>query len=221
MNPPKLLTPRRHPHLTFSAHQCAEGGARGAVRTARIRRRRPRKSPPLLKMVLLALSLGYPGRASAQWTAQVTGPDVFGNTKVVAGIMSFSGDGLIVQCDADSLDLVWVVAAPEALIGEWVKTGNTTPASLAIRVDAAPVETFDAQITIWNNTHMGIIAHSQPQTLDTIRKISAAKRTVDVGAEILGSKQSESFGTFGSTSAMSSVTKNCKLGGERDNSAPK
>jgi hypothetical protein len=201
--------------LTFSAHlQCTEGGARGAVRTARIRKRGPRKSALLLTMGLLALTLGYPGTASAQWTAEVTGPDVFGATTVVAAVMLGSGDGLIVQCDADSLNLVRAMAVPEAVTAEWEKTGGTKPASLAIRVDSGSVETFDAQIAFWNNTHLGIIAHGRtPQILDMIRQIGAAKNTVDVGAEIAGSKPSESFGTIGSSSAMSSVMKNCKLSG--------
>jgi hypothetical protein len=83
---------------------------------------------------------------------------------------------------------------------------------LLIKVDSGAVAKFDAHLRQWNNTFLGVVVEGRtPDVLAEVRAISAASSAINVGVEIMGRKQSEAFGTIGSTNAMNTVTKSCKL----------
>ncbi len=54
-------------------------------------------------VLAIAFALCCAAPARAQWMVNAKGPDVFGNTTVVAAAMAGSGDGIVVQCDQDNL----------------------------------------------------------------------------------------------------------------------
>ena len=164
----------------------------------------------LTASLLLGLIAAPVSQARAQWISHVHGPDVFGNTTVTAAAISSTGNGLVVQCDAkNTLDVAFLVPATEA---ELSQLAQSIPAELLVKVDTGPVKKFAAQITQWNNKFMGIVAKGRtPALVALVRAIGAATATVDVGVDIFGQQQSDSFGALGSTASIAVVIKNCAL----------
>ena len=105
------------------------------------------------------------------------------------------------------------------------KPGSGVPADLLVKVDNGPVEKLDAQLRQWNDRFLGIVAEGRtPDILAAVRAIGAANGTINVGADVSGARQTDSFDAQGSTAAMNTVVKNCKLDdvgdGSPDNPKP-
>jgi hypothetical protein len=160
---------------------------------------------------LLTVSASAP--ACAQWFARAQRPDVFGKSTVIAEENNPSGDGLVVQCDTSGyLGLALISPGTPSELDQMSKAGATVPAKLLVKVDSGAVKKFDAQFRQWNNTYLAVAAEGRtPDLVATIRAIGAATDTIDVGTDILGDQESESFDATGSTAAMNTVVKDCKL----------
>ncbi len=86
------------------------------------------------------------------------------------------------------------------------------PATIYLKVDQQPVQKFDAKMQQWNTTMAGVVASGRTAAMVAeLKAIGAGADTLDVGADILGSRQSDSFGLSGSTNAMNTAIKDCKL----------
>ncbi len=122
--------------------------------------------------MLTCLSIAFCLPAEAQWAANVTGPDVFGNTKVVASVNGSTGNGLVVQCDQSStLDLAFLFTATASEMDELSKAGTGIPADLLVKVDQGQVMKFNAMLQVWNDTYIGVVASGR--TKDIVSAIDA------------------------------------------------
>ena len=176
-------------------------------------------------LLIGSIILSHP--AQAQWASKVIGPDVFGNTTVIATVGSETGDALVIQCNQkDTLDLAFLSPATPSDIDELSKTDATIPAQLLIKVDQGHVVTFNAQLQQWNNNYVGVVASGRTTDIVAIvNAIGKATSQISVGTEIMGNQTSDTFGTDGSTDAMDTATTSCKLGAitaspSTDNSSP-
>ncbi|SIQ22768.1 MULTISPECIES: hypothetical protein [Acidiphilium] len=151
--------------------------------------------------------------ALAQWGARVQGPDVFGATTVVAATGNSSEDGLVIQCDnKHSLYIAYIIPGRKSELNEMSQADSGIPVTLLMKIDSNPVVKFKAELKMWNNTYLGIVTSGRRTKLfDIIKSLATAKTNVSVGADLMGSKQSDTFGVSGSTAAMSTVTKDCAL----------
>ena len=167
-------------------------------------------------MSISLLVIGSVISASAQWaewTAQVSGPDVFGNTKVIAVVPAQDRTELVVQCDElDELALALTFPATKTEIDDSSQPGNQIPATLLVKVDSGKVEKFDAVVQAWNDTRVGVVVTGRsPEVVSLLHAIGAATSVINVGTEVNGNRQSEAFSAAGSSAAMNTVIKNCKL----------
>lgn len=162
-------------------------------------------------LIILALTTSAP--AWAQWGVRVDGPDVFGNTKVIAVVSGASDDGLVVQCEGKaSLLLAYIMPGTASELDELSQAGAGVPIDLLIKVGNDAVRTFSAQLSQWNNKYMGVVAQGRtPELVAMVRAIGTASGRISVGVDFLGQKQSESFGATGSAAAMNTVVKDCSL----------
>lgn len=153
------------------------------------------------------------GLAHAQWSSQVTGPDVFGNTTVLATVDNADGNGLVVQCDQNNtLDLAYIIPGTPSELDELSKAGTSIPADLLVKVDHGQVMKFSAEFKAWNNTYIGIVASGRTTDIvAAIKAMGAAASQISVGAVIAGTQQSDSFDVENSTSTMNTATLDCKL----------
>ena len=151
--------------------------------------------------------------AYAQWSAQVTGPDVFGNTTVLASVDDAAGQSLVVQCDQnDTLDLAYLIPGTPSEMDDASKAGVGIPADLLVKVDDAQVMKFSAQLRAWNNTYLAVVASGRTTAIvAAIKAIGRASSQISVGAEILGNQQTDTFDASNSTSSMNTATTECKL----------
>ncbi len=143
--------------------------------------------------------------AAAAWYANVDGPDVFGQTKVLAGEGS-QRESIIVQCNSkDELMLAFIERKKEF--------ADVAPAAatLLVQVDSGEPYRLDADYRSWNDNYAGIVASDRAAILPVINAIKGAKSKVNVGAELFGNQISASFGARGSTSAIQKVIDGCKL----------
>lgn len=176
---------------------------------------------------LLIGSIVFSHPAQAQWASNVTGPDVFGNTTVIATVSSETGNALVIQCNQnDTLDLAFISPATPADLDALSKTNVTIPAQLLVKVDQGHVVTFNAQLQQWNNNYVGVVASGRTTDIVSIvNEIGKATSQISVGTEIMGNQTSDTFGTDGSTAAMNTASTSCKLGDitaspNADNSSP-
>ena len=163
--------------------------------------------------LILIATLFAVSPAEAQWSAQVTGPDVFGNTTVLAAVDSANGDGLVVQCDQNSeLDLAYIIPGTPSEMDEATKSDVDIPADLLLKVDSGQVIKLSAQLKPWNNSYLGVVASGRTTDIvAAIKAIEGANDEISVGAEILGNQQSDAFDAGNSTSSMNTAMTDCKL----------
>lgn len=178
-------------------------------------------------VVMVAISMAGIQAAHAQWFSHASGPDVFGNVTAVAGITSSSQNGLVVQCnDKDSLLIAYISPATKDVLNTLSNSDIELPAKLFIKVDQGTVKKLDAKLTQWNNSYVGVVASGRNMDIvSVLHAIGSATQHISVGSDVMGNKQSESFGAFGSTSAIDAVIKSCKLSDikatpDSDKSAP-
>lgn len=160
----------------------------------------------------IAMTLVYVRSADAQWAVKASGPDVFGNEKVVALVPNPSGDALIVQCNQKSnLYFALIERASEREMND-LSGSSGLPATLLVRVDQGDVHKFSAKLRQWNNKYLGVVVSGRrPKVVALLREIGLGNAKISVGSEFFGSKFSESFGVIGSGNAMNTVIKDCKL----------
>ncbi|MDD2861705.1 MAG: hypothetical protein PHI71_11650 [Acidiphilium sp.] len=157
--------------------------------------------------------------AYAGWNAQVTGPDVFGRTKVFASSFGDANDGIVIQCNSKNrLLLGYLVAATESEINMVSKSSSSIPATLYFKIDDNPVLKFDATFGGWNNHFLAFqINKRSPEVVKLFDEIGSAQSQISVGAELNGDRQSSSISVEGSTEAMHKVTEYCKLANKTGN----
>lgn len=160
----------------------------------------------------IAFALGCAAPAEAQWFVRANGPDVFGNTTVVAGTADGSGNDIVVQCDQNSLYIAFISPATASEMDELSNLSSGIPSTMYLKVDQQHVQKFDAELRQWNNTMAGVVASGRTQVMVAeLSAIGAGTDTLDVGVDVFGSRQSDSFSLAGSTNAMNTAIKDCKL----------
>ena len=132
---------------------------------------------------------------------------------VVAAVTSDSQDGLVVQCDdKDTLDIAYLSPGTKSELDTMSQDGSAVPAELFVKVNQGGVQKLDAVMKQWNNKYLGFVASGRtPDMVAVVKAIGAANNHISIGVEIAGEKQAKSFDAAGSTSAMSTVIKDCKL----------
>jgi hypothetical protein len=146
-------------------------------------------------------------RAAANWVTNQNGPDVFGTTTIVS-IAVGSTRNFVVQCD-DKDQLFLALIFPKKKFEEI----NNTPAELLIQSDSGAPSHLLAELRSWNDDYAGVVVEGRyPEILKVLRDIRSEHVTLNAGAVVGGYKESASFEADGSTSAMDSVFKVCKLG---------
>jgi hypothetical protein len=144
--------------------------------------------------------------ASAEWSARVEGPDVFGNTKVHASELSLN-DGLIVHCDQkDELNVAYIFRKKE--FDQLPKaTGE-----FFIQTDGGQPVKMTAGLRNWNDNFGGIVVSGRnAEVVAILRSIASARSKINIGATINGNQISATFGSQGSKGAMEKAIRSCKL----------
>jgi len=166
-------------------------------------------------MLTAAFGLGFAfvPPASAQWVAHASRADVFGNITVDAVSMSSSGDGLVIQCNQkDSLKLAYIFPATQDDVDKLVNSDEPLSTELLIKVDQTAPRKLSANLKAWNDHYVGFVVSGRKRALvKVIQAIGRADSSVDVGVDLDGHQQTDSFNAGGSTSAMTTVIKDCKL----------
>jgi hypothetical protein len=91
-----------------------------------------------------AITVCAASEADANWSVSTQGPDVFGNTTVIAVDQSVNGDGLVIQCNQkDTLEVALLVPATPSELDQLSKNGSPMPATFLIKVDNSPVTTLN------------------------------------------------------------------------------
>lgn len=146
------------------------------------------------------------GQARAQWSAHKEGPDVFGTTKVIA-VTSGDRQSLVVQCnDKDELYIAYI------FLKKKFDEVSTSPADLLFQIDGATPTHLAAEIRNWNDDYAGVVADGRsPEIVNVLRSIRDGHVRINVGVIVAGNRDSASFETSGSTSALEDVIAGCKL----------
>jgi hypothetical protein len=156
-----------------------------------------------------------------QWSTQIKGPDVFGETTVIASIEDDLEQVLVIQCSSsEPIKLAILSEVPQDEMNKLSELGGSIPIDLLVKVDSGAVQKFEAQIMQWNNKYMGTVFTGRtPEIVALIRSIGNAKHTINVGAEKDGNRAGSpaTFGVIGSASAVNTVIKNCNLDQIKDN----
>ena len=161
----------------------------------------------------ILLGCGFVPAAQAQWYAHVSQSDVFGNRTVDAFAVAKSGDGLVVQCDQKhTLKLAYIFPANAKEVDQATEMSGV-PVKLFMKVDKDAVMKLSATMEPWNNTHAGFVVSGRHYaTVKAIQQMGTAQAMIGVGVDLMGHHESDNFTAAGSTAAMHTVIKDCKLG---------
>lgn len=154
--------------------------------------------------------------AYARWDAKVSGPDVFGGTSVISVAEGDSPNNLVVQCnDDDELIIAYIMPGTEKEIND--ASDIEIPANLYFKIDDTKPIKLDVELKMWNKNYLGFVyRHRTTEAVSMIKKIGNAKKKIYIGGEISGNKESSAFNVDGSTVAMNTVIKKCKLDDIKD-----
>ncbi len=143
---------------------------------------------------------------SFAWDATVTGPDVFGKTKVVAFDGGLS-DSLIVQCDSETeLSVAYIFKKKE------FQEITEVPAKLFVKTTDTSPTVLEATFRNWNDNYGGVVASGKTDDIiKLVNSIGLAKGKIEVGYEVAGVRDSASFSSNKSTQAIKTVFDKCKL----------
>jgi len=99
-------------------------------------------------IVMAALSVPVVSRsAAAQWAVKATGPNVFGNERVIALVPSGSGDALIIQGNQKNLLYIALIEhGTSRELNQLPEMPSGIPAELFVKVDQDAVQKFDARL---------------------------------------------------------------------------
>ncbi len=149
---------------------------------------------------------GFGFAARANWTANVSGPDVFGNTTVLA-MVEGRRDALAIQCNQkDQLILAYIFQIKQ------FENVTSAPAELLIQINGGSPRTFSATLGQWNDSFGSVsMTGRQPDVAEVVRALGAAKGVVNVGIVVRGQQDSASFDSIGSADAINKVVKNCQI----------
>lgn len=162
----------------------------------------------------ILIGFGIAPSAQAQWYAHVSQSDVFGNRTVDAFAVANSGDGLVVQCDQKhTLKLAYIFPANAKEVDQATEMSGV-PVKLFMKVDKNAVIKLSATMEPWNNTHAGfVVSGRRYATVKAIQEMGTAQAVIGVGVDLMGHHESDNFTAAGSTAAMQTVIKDCKLDG--------
>lgn len=142
----------------------------------------------------------------AAWDARVDGPDVFGATKV----FSLEANGkasLAVQCDSEG-EIFLAYISPKKPFEEV----PTVPGTLLVQIDGADPVKLAAELRSWNDNYIGVVASGRDVvTVQMIEALGAAKKKINIGYDVQGMRDTDAFGTRGSSASMKKVVDHCKL----------
>ena len=146
------------------------------------------------------------GSARADWGVRVDGPDVFGDTTVVAVSEGQKGN-FVIQCNqTDQLDVAYTIKKKE------FDTVEARPADLLVQVDGGRPTKLPAILDNWNDNYIGIaVKDRSPDLVALIRAIGNAKHAINIGILVGSIRESDTFEAVGSTHAMTQVIQGCKL----------
>jgi hypothetical protein len=158
-----------------------------------------------LRRFALAAALLTCGPAYA-WDAMVNGPDVFGDTTVIAGEQGLQS-GIVIQCSTKG-DLFLALISPKKQFEEIPEVDAT----LYIAVPPSPPAKIPARTKSWNDNYAGVVSTGGTADLmPVLTAIRDAKSKIQIGAEVAGNRVSDSYSSSGSTSAMTKAINGCKL----------
>lgn len=159
----------------------------------------------MLRLALAAAAALWCNHALA-WDAFVKGPDVFGETTVLAGEEA-AQSRFAIQCKSSGQVTVALIF-PKKEFAEVTETSAT----LYIATSSAEPIKLDAKLRSWNDNYSGIVAAAEPaELMPIIEGIRDAKGKINAGAEVNGNRMSDIFSSSGSTAAMNKVIAGCKL----------
>lgn len=140
------------------------------------------------------------------WDAMVNGPDVFGETTVLAGEEGMQSK-LVVQCNSKG-EVVIAMISPK----KQFDSVNETEAALFFAFNADQPVKISARLRSWNDNFAGVVSTAtKDETIPLLIGIRDAKGPIKAGADILGNKISDSYSSSGSTAAMKTLLEKCKL----------
>jgi hypothetical protein len=159
------------------------------------------------RLIATAVVTMFAAPANAEWSSSVIGPDVFGNTKVIATTTGFN-DGIAVQCDQkDDLFVAFLFRKKK-----FEPVTNTSAELLIQAADGGTPVKLSAVLKGWNDDFGGIVASGRTsEMVQVLRLIATAKSKINVGAVVRGNQISGTFAAQGSTAAMEKAIKSCKL----------
>ena len=147
-------------------------------------------------IVLLSLQTA----TAIAWDAQVTGPDVFGATKVFASTGGIR-ENLIVQCDSDKLLFIALLFPKKEF-----EAVNETPATLFVQIDSDSPQKLTATLRSWNDNFAGIVVTDREVVARLVFGIEGSKQIVKVGYDIFGVRDSMEFSSRGSKNGLPAVS---------------
>jgi hypothetical protein len=160
--------------------------------------------------------LGVIGTTTAEWSHSQKSPDFLGQIEsYAAGADSAGlGDLLVIRCVGDdTLELALLEPSTASQIDTTAKLAGVT-GQMFVKIDNGPVQRFDkATVEVWNRNAIGIVIKGRnPELLQLVRSIGAAKSKIAVGVDLgSGFVVTKAFGAEGSTAAVNAVSKACQL----------
>ena len=159
----------------------------------------------MFRLTLLTIFTVTATSASA-WYADVTGPDVFGKTIVLAGEEGRQST-LVIQCDSAGTLLVAVIRRKK----EFEEVSDAAATIYFTVSEAAPTK-LSAHMKAWNDNYMGVVADApSAELIPIVKAIRDAKAEIKIGFEINGNQVAENLSSSGSTAAMNKVISGCKI----------
>lgn len=140
------------------------------------------------------------------WEVRVDGPDVFDKVKVITTETGLNAN-LVIQCDSESdLQLAYIFKKKE-----FDKTVEA-PAKLFVKTGEGPPTILDASFRDWNDNYSGVIVSGLTVELwQVLSDIGSAKKKIQAGIDVLGLKDSSSFGMQKSAQVLHTIFEKCKL----------
>lgn len=157
------------------------------------------------RLLLAAAMIGCSGHAFA-WDAIVNGPDVFGETTVLAGEEGMQSK-LVVQCNSNSQVTIAMISPKKEF-----EDVNEREATLFFSLNSETPTQIPARLRSWNDNFAGVVSvASKDDLIPLLNGFRDAKGPIKAGADILGNRISDSFSSRGSTAAIKTVIEKCKL----------
>jgi len=163
----------------------------------------------LCRALGLATLLSPPFCAHGAWSAKTFGPDVFGQTTVVAE-SGGEDESLVVQCDDQGKLFIAFIFTKKKF-----DEVQTLPADLLIQVDNGTPIHLGAETRSWNDDYAGVVAEGRTSaSISGLKAIGGARTSLNAGVVVGDHRESATFSSAGSTEAIEEAFRGCKLGAE-------